>query len=40
MDASLRAGMVMLRIERQGQRVLAWMMLCAMLALAPMDVRI
>jgi hypothetical protein len=23
----------MLRIERQGQRALAWMMLCAMLAL-------
>jgi hypothetical protein len=34
MAASLSAGTVMLRIERQGQRVLAWMMLCAMLALA------
>jgi hypothetical protein len=34
MDASPRAGTVMLRIERQGQRVLAWIMLCAMLALA------
>jgi hypothetical protein len=33
MGGLLWSGAIMLRIERQGQRVLAWMALCAMLAL-------